>query len=316
MKLSVIIPVYNLQDFIGDCLSSLLTQVVDFDYELIVANDCSTDNSLSIIKSYQETFPGKIILINNEVNQRLAKNMKLLLQRAQGQYIAYMDGDDLALPGKLQTQVDFLDNHPSTSMVYHDSEVFESETGRVMSQYVRDYYNRNRIPEHASIEHLVKFGSFFQASSLMHRRHGNLIDTVDEKCKIILDQPYQILNAGFLDGYISRIDGVLGRYRIHANSFGAQTLKNTQRRQQVLDDQLQAISNAKKFKVSNSVILEGAAHYYFATAIFFLKLDDKTRFRKFIELSDNGSDYFDQRHQYLIENADNFQYCYEYMGFR
>lgn len=312
MKLSVIIPVYNLQDFIGDCLSSLLSQEVDFEYELIVANDCSTDSSLSVIKTYQEKYPSKIKLINNIVNQRLAKNMKLLLQKASGHYIAYMDGDDLALPGKLQTQVDYLDTHPECSMVYHESEVFDSETDQSMGFYVRDYYNRSYIPEHASIEHLVRYGSFFQASSLMFKRHEHLMNTVDERCQIILDQPFQILNAGYTGGKIGRINEVLGRYRIHANSFGANTLQDTSRRLQVLQDQLFAINNAEKFAMDSKHIEAGKSHYYFATALFYLKLGQRQLFKQHIDLSKENGVFFDERHKHLVENSNNFEYCVAY----
>ncbi len=314
MKLSVIIPVYNLENYIGDCLSGLLQQDTSFDYELVVANDCSADNSLAIIQDYQAKYPGKIVCINNSQNQRLANNMKILLAAAKGDYIAYMDGDDVALPGKLQAQVDHLDQHPGCSMVYHESEVFDTDTDEVKSHYVRDYYNRKFIPQQANIEHLIRYGSFFQASTLMFRRHSHLVETVDDKCKIILDQPFQVLNAGYLGGTIDRLDKVLGRYRIHSNSFGARTLQDHSRREQVLADQLQAISNGHRFGIDPKVIAEGEAHYYFATAMFFLKLGDQERFQKYIIASYNRNGFFDTRHRYLYENKDDFSSCSQFLG--
>lgn len=305
MKLSVIVPVYNLADYIGPCLQSLITQQVNFDYEIIVANDCSSDRSLEVILSYQNQYPQLIKIINNPKNLRLAKNMQLLLKQAQGQYIAYMDGDDLALPGKLQAQVDYLDQHEKTGMVYHESEIFNSETGQSCGWYCRDYYNRDYIPAHATILHLIKYGSFFQASSLMFRRHAHLDKVVDSRCQIILDQPFQILNAGFLNGSIDRLETPLGRYRLHAASFGAQTLKNLSRREQVLQDQLYAIDNGHLFDVPQQIIAEGQAHYYFATAIFFLKINQPTLFKKYIQLSDINGYRFDDRHQALIKLQDN-----------
>lgn len=313
MKVSVIVPVYNLEHFIGPCLDSLVTQLCEFPYEIIVANDCSTDGSLAIIKDFQQRYPNKIRLINNAKNQRLAKNMRLLLAAAEGEYIAYMDGDDLALPGKLQKQADYLDQHPDCGLVYHESDILNSDLGKVTGQYVRDYYNRQYIPAKASIEHLVKFGSFFQASSLMVRRHGNLHDTVDSRCKIILDQPFQILNCGFSKGYIAKVDEVLGQYRIHSASFGAQTLRDYTRREQVLADQLQAISNAARFGVAEEVINQGRAHYYFATAFYFLKKQERHLFEKYIQLSAQYNWFFDQRHRYLVDYATEFERCLGYI---
>ncbi|WP_017444758.1 glycosyltransferase family 2 protein [Gayadomonas joobiniege] len=305
IKLSVIVPVYNLAEYIGPCLQSLVTQQVDFDYEIIVANDCSSDRSLEVILSYQKQYPQMIKLINNSKNLRLAKNMQLLLTHAKGQYIAYMDGDDLALPGKLQAQVDYLDEHTDTGMVYHESEIFNSETGQSSGWYCRDYYNRQYIPTQANISHLIKYGSFFQASSLMFRSHPHLNKVVDSRCQIILDQPFQILNAGFLNGSIDRLDTALGKYRLHATSFGAQTLKNVSRRERVLQDQLFAIDNGHRFDVPKQIIAEGQAHYYFATAIFFLKINQPTLFKKYIQLSDINGYRFDDRHQALIKLQDN-----------
>ena len=300
LKLSVIVPVYNLQAYIAECLDSLIQQDVTFDYEIIVANDCSTDNSLNIIEAYQAKHPNLIKLINNQTNQRLAKNMRLLLGQAKGDYIAYMDGDDVALPGKLNAQVSHLDANPKCGMVYHEVAIFDSETNEDKGFYTRQYYNKQYIPAQATIDDIVKFGSFFQASSLMFRRHAHLDKVVDERCKIILDHPFQVLNAGYLNGTIEAVEGVLGRYRIHSNSFGALTLKDHTRREQVLADQLCAISNAERFSVPPEVINQGKAHYYFATALFFLKIDNIALFQKYIKKSDINDFRFDARHEFAI----------------
>ena len=313
MKVSVIVPVYNLEDFIGPCLESLVTQRCNFAFEVIVANDCSTDNSLSIINEYVTRYPSIVRLIDNEQNLRLAKNMKALLAAATGEYIAYVDGDDLALPGKLQRQSDFLDANPDCGLVYHESEIFDSDSGESKGLYVRDYYNRQYIPEIASIEDVVKYGSFFQASSLMIRRHDHLLETVDEQCKIILDQPFQVLNSGFA-GLIGKVDEVLGRYRIHSGSFGAQTLKDYSRREQVLADQLQAISNASKFGVDEAIINQGRAHYYFATAFYFLNRGEEALFQNYIKLSAQYAWYFDDRHTFMVNNSDDFDKCKHFVS--
>ena len=309
MKVSVVVPVYNLENYIGPCLESLLTQETSFDFDVIVANDCSIDGSLDVIHQYAERFPSQVKVIDQPVNKGLAFNMISLLKAASGEYIAYIDGDDLALPGKLQKQSDYLDQHESCGMVYHESEVFDSETDKTTSHYVKDYYNRNYIPEQSDITHLIRYGSYFQASSLMLRRHDSIANTVDDRCKIILDQPFQVLNAGYLNGKIGRINEVLGRYRIHANSFGAMTLKDFSRREQVLHDQIQAISNGQQFGVSEDIIYQGQAHYYMATAMFFLKTGNSERFNKYIDLSAKSDWRFDERHQFLISNKNSIEKC-------
>ncbi|MFC3095071.1 glycosyltransferase family 2 protein [Alteromonas sediminis] len=309
MKVSVIVPVYNLEHYVGPCLEGLVRQKTSFDFEVIVANDCSTDASLSVINSYLTAYPYIIKVIEQRENKGLAANMLKLLSSATGEYIAYVDGDDMALPGKLQLQADYLDNNPDCSMVYHESEVFDSQSGNITGHYVADYYNHKYIPDKADITHLIRYGSFFQASSLMLRNHPNTDKTVDAKCKIILDQPFQILNAGYLGGSIGRIDKILGQYRIHPDSFGAKTLKDYARREQVLRDQLQAISHGADFYIEQSCIEQGQAHYYLATAMYFLKLGEISLFNKYISLSAQTDWRFDKRHEYLVENRSDVEGC-------
>lgn len=315
MKVSVIVPVYNLESFIGPCLDGLVCQNTTFDYEIIVANDCSTDNSLNIINAYARDYPNLIRVINQSENKGLAENMVALIGAVKGKYVAYIDGDDIALPSKLQVQADYLDANQDCAMVYHESDVFDSATGETTHHYVAGYYNHKYIPEKADITHLIRFGSFFQASSLMLRYHSNMRKTVDARCKIILDQPFQVLNAGYLNGKIGSIEQVLGRYRIHSNSFGAQTLKDYSRREQVLNDQIQAISNGAKFGVAPHCIEQGKAHYYMATAMYFLKMGEVQLFDKYISLSAQTDWRFDERHAFLVKHKACLDTCQSVFNF-
>ena len=128
MKLSVLVPAYNLQEYITSCLFSVLEQKTDFDYEIIVCDDASTDNTAAKIAELALLYPNKLRSIYKQHNAGLAANMSTLLDVATGEYIAYLDGDDIALPTKLQKQVDYLDNHQDCHMVYHESDMFDSET--------------------------------------------------------------------------------------------------------------------------------------------------------------------------------------------
>ena len=87
-KVSIIVPVYNGQDFINKCLNSLINQTY-INVEIIVINDCSTDNSLDLLKKYND----KIILINKE-NSSVSDSRNLGLKKASGDYIMFCDIDD------------------------------------------------------------------------------------------------------------------------------------------------------------------------------------------------------------------------------
>lgn len=306
MKVSVIVPVYNLQQFVAPCLRSLLEQQTDFPYEVLAVDDGSTDESWTIMLQLAQEFP-HLRALQNPQNLGLAKTQKRLLQEAKGDYIAYVDGDDLALPGKLQRSADYLDANPDCALAYHEAEVFDSDSDRVTSHYSRDYYNARYIPQRAAAEHLIRYGCFPNASSIIFRRHGHLADAIDEGCKIILDHPWHILNALYGEGSVDFIADVLGRYRIHSQSFGGQTKRSAERRELVLADQLRACDNARRFGIDEQVIREGKAHYRFATALYFLKQGDLERFGRFIVDSAVDGWFFDARHRLAYEQRCNPQ---------
>lgn len=102
---SIIVPVYNAERYVAKTIESVLNQTFT-DYELILINDCSTDNSLEIIEPYLKD--ERIRLINNETNLRAAKSRNKGIDLAQGRYIAYIDADDLWLPEKLSEQLKFM----------------------------------------------------------------------------------------------------------------------------------------------------------------------------------------------------------------
>jgi glycosyltransferase involved in cell wall biosynthesis len=296
-KVSVITPVYNLEKYIGECLESLISQETDFDYEIIAVDDGSIDNSYSLMKEIEKRHKYVLSVYRNEENQGLAKTMRRLIGYASGEYIAYLDGDDLALPGKLQVQADYLDDNRQCTIVYHESDVFDSRTEKTIRNYTKDYYNYQYIPQKATLKHVIKYGCFMQASTVMIRRHNHMVDAVDSCNKILLDHPWHVLNLVYGGGSIDFIDEVLGRYRIHENSFGAKTLRHSNRREQVLNDQLHVCELARQYGVSDEVVNEGIDHYYFATAMYFLKISDYERFFKYIKMSTDGVKFFDCRHK-------------------
>lgn len=96
-------------------------QSIDCEYEIIVGDDCSTDETAKILRSLQARYPNKIRLILRERNVGVSQNFLQVLSEAKGEYIAYSDGDDYwSDPQKLQAQLDVLDKHPSCSFSCHD----------------------------------------------------------------------------------------------------------------------------------------------------------------------------------------------------
>ncbi len=110
MKVSIICTNYNKGDWVREAMDSFLNQKTNFDFEIIIIDDASTDHSYEIIQEYQNKFPEKVRTFRNEVNLGITKTWKKICQEAKGQYIARCDSDDFWTdPLKLQKQVDLLD---------------------------------------------------------------------------------------------------------------------------------------------------------------------------------------------------------------
>jgi glycosyltransferase involved in cell wall biosynthesis len=109
---SVIMPVYNSSKYLKDAINSILSQSYK-NIELVIVNDGSTDLSRDIILSYSDP---RIRLFENERNSGIVYSRNKGLQEARGKYIANLDSDDIALPGRIEKQVDFLENHADYGM--------------------------------------------------------------------------------------------------------------------------------------------------------------------------------------------------------
>ena len=110
MKVSIICTNYNKGDWVREAIDSFLNQKTNFDFEIIIIDDASTDHSYEIIQEYQNKFPEKVRTFRNEVNLGITKTWKKICREAKGQYIARCDSDGFWIdPLKLQKQVDLLD---------------------------------------------------------------------------------------------------------------------------------------------------------------------------------------------------------------
>ncbi len=119
MKVSVFIVTYNQEQYIEDCLNSILHQQTNFDYEVVIGEDCSTDKTLEICKKYAKKC-NNIRLLPSQTNLGHVKSWERVLNACKGKYIAMCEGDDYWIDEhKLQKQVDFLDNHPDYSLTFH-----------------------------------------------------------------------------------------------------------------------------------------------------------------------------------------------------
>jgi len=207
MKVSVCIVTYNHEKFIAKALDGVLMQRTGFDFEIVVGEDCSTDNTRAILMEYQNRHPAMFRLLLNEKNLGAHKNIEAAMRACRGEYVAVLDGDDYwTSPDKLQKQVDFLDRHPECPACFHDALIIHADGSREPTAY------RPRQKAFCTVEDLL-LDNFIPTSSEMFRRC--LFDSLPDwigKLKMG-DWPAHILEA--LHGPIGYIDETMGVYRVH-----------------------------------------------------------------------------------------------------
>ena len=218
MKVSVCITTFNHEMFIEQALDSVLMQEVDFDYEVIIGEDDSSDNTRNIVKAYKEKYPNKIRLFLNDrkniiyIDGKPTGRWNFLnnLQNSRGQYIALLDGDDFwTSKHKLQKQVDFMEDHTECAICFHNALLLDND----------ENVGKTMLPDNfkkiSSLEDLLH-GNFIPTCSTLFRNH--LFSEFPEwYLKIRMgDWPLHILNAQF--GKIGYINEVMGCYRKHKGS--------------------------------------------------------------------------------------------------
>jgi len=220
MKVSVLMITYNHEKLIAQAIDSALMQQVNFDYEIVIGEDCSTDKTREIIIDYQKKYPDKIRLLLHEKNLGGGglHNESLVYKACQGEYIAWLEGDDYwTSPHKLQMQVDFLDKYPDCVSCFHP--------------YIDIYEDESQAPEickpalAASKKRIFTFEELLESQGLlegniihlnaMMSRNGLRNDFPDwyYTCGGIGDWAHSILTAQ--QGNIGYIDEVMAAYRIH-----------------------------------------------------------------------------------------------------
>ena len=153
---SVIMPVYNAGSFLMPAIKSILNQTYK-NIELIIVNDCSSDNSLNIILEFKKLYPNVITVLNlkKTLNRGGDSCANKGLEAAKGTYVARMDADDVAHPTRIEKQAAYLEAHPSTFLVGSNAYVID-ENGKTIGE-------KNEPQNHADI-----FYNYFTYHPIIH----------------------------------------------------------------------------------------------------------------------------------------------------
>jgi len=215
---------YNHEEYIADAIESFLMQKTDFDFEIIIGEDCSLDGTRKIIEGYVIKYPSKIKLITSEKNVGADENDRRVHANSNGKYIAVCEGDDYWTdPFKLQKQVTYMENNPNCTMCFHSAEIVRAnkrKTGRIMRPY-----NKSTVCPTEDI--IIGGGSFCPTQSLMYLKR--LMDNPPEFLMKAPtgDYPLQMLVAS--SGYAYYIDEVMSSYRIGVKGSWTETTKTREK---------------------------------------------------------------------------------------
>jgi len=222
---SVLVPIYNQASFIRETVESVLAQ--DFAaIELILSDDGSTDGTSDILHEYEAQDPGRVRVVRSERNTGIAGAFNRALDAHTGDYIAWLGGDDVMLPGKLSRQVELLEGRSDVIGCCHDADVFDSASGHSYGRFT-EVYNGRRGVRDGGVELLLDPTYLMLPSTMMVRSAAIASLRFDPRIRVSNDWLFDI--QLFRHGRVAGLDDVLARYRRHernATTHGADSLED------------------------------------------------------------------------------------------
>lgn len=200
---SVCVVTYNQRLMIEACLRSILDQRVDADIRVLVGDDASNDGTSEVINRLVGEYGPRLVHFRRESNMGASRNMCDLLVRAQGDFVARVDGDDYWLPGKLSRQLTFLETQPDCNVVYTNA-ITVDELGRQHGIF-NDVGN-----ERITLAGLLRRGNFLNNSSVLFRSVN-----IPGWAKDIEQIDYQVHLWQAEHGWLAHIGEPLAAYRVN-----------------------------------------------------------------------------------------------------
>ncbi len=205
-KVSVIMNCYNSSTYLREAIDSVYAQTYR-DWEIIFWDNASTDNSAQIAKSYDE----KLRYFHAEKTVPLGHARNLAIEKACGEFIAFLDCDDVWMPEKLEKQVDFLESHDDVAMIYSDI-LSINEKGKLIENYLKNkkFYRGNIFNK------LLTYNFIAILTVILRKKVLDDVGLFDASYRI--DEDYELFLRISESHKIDFIDEPLAKYRIHGNN--------------------------------------------------------------------------------------------------
>lgn len=221
MDLSLCIITYNHEKFIRECLDGVLMQNINCEFEIVISDDCSNDNTLSICEAYKKRFPNLITILKNDRNIGMAGNWYKAIQSCKGNFIAICEGDDFWISSdKIQIQYDYMKSNDKCNICFHDvalSNSFKPYDFYFSYDVKSKFYFKDII-----LKHLIPTCSMMFRTSKIQKNIPKPFYTFP-----VCDVPVHLLLT--LDGYAFHIKEQYAVYRINEFSITNNRNKNSDR---------------------------------------------------------------------------------------
>lgn len=203
---SVVMSVYNGDKYLEEAIDSILTQTYE-NFEFIIVNDCSTDNSLNILEEYVIK-DERIKILNNKENKKLPASLNRGIKSSLGKYIIRMDADDISLPHRFETQVNYMEKNNDVVVCGSAYETFGTPKSSIWKPLLN----------HAEIFSKLFFNSVIGHPTAIIRK--DIFNTIQYNEDLSNAQDYKLWSEAVFLGKLSNLGEVLLKYRRHEKAQG------------------------------------------------------------------------------------------------
>lgn len=257
------IPNYNYAHYIKEAMNSVANQAYP-NIELIIVDDCSTDNSIIEIENWIKNYSGNIAInfIKNEINLGLTGTCNVILKNAKGKYFQTLDADDIIFPQKIEKQVNLIEQGINVAMVYSNIEIIDENGKIINSDYLNQIgYDKNRMPEGNIFEALFDFNFVPLPSVMVNTEMARAAGGYDEKQQV---QDYHLWLKLSEKHEVLFLKEKTAYYRSHQSSMSRSSKTNPRSVESVLNIKYKYFKNSSKAvqKIIKKNIHFSAAYLY------------------------------------------------------
>lgn len=215
-RISILMGIYNCEKYLCESIESIISQTYD-NWELIMCDDGSKDNTLKIAKKYEKRYPKKIHVLKNKKNMGLNFTLNKCLEKATGYYIARQDGDDISLPDRFQKEVEFLEKNPEFSLVSSNM-IFFDENGD---------WGKSHIYGEIKKENFIMGSPICHAPCMIKKEVLNKVGGYTVEKKLLRVEDYHLWFKLFMNNYkMFSLSETLYKMRDDINAYNRRTFKN------------------------------------------------------------------------------------------